>query len=138
MYEELDEYLSGYFTEDYWYDEGFSIAREILERFNNIDWEKLQENILSKPIDWQIRYAYCVDSDINDEVIIQSLILLSSIDDNELFTTCVDSLRVMVNPNNKANVSSNKPIMERIEKMLPECGAATKKVLEDFIRKIQN
>jgi len=30
MYEELDEYLSGFFTEDYWYDEGFGIAREML------------------------------------------------------------------------------------------------------------
>lgn len=33
MYEELDEYLSGYFTDDYWY-EGFGIAREILAGFS--------------------------------------------------------------------------------------------------------
>ncbi|UIO40860.1 hypothetical protein LOY85_18900 [Brevibacillus brevis] len=67
MYEELDEYLSGEFTTDYWYDEGFSIAREMLEEFNNNDWEELLNGILLKSTEWQVRYAYCVDSDINDD-----------------------------------------------------------------------
>ncbi len=72
MHEELDEYLSGFFTEDYWYDEGFEIAREILKEFNESDWVKLLNNVLSKSIEWQIRFAYCVDSNINNEVIIKA------------------------------------------------------------------
>lgn len=136
MYEELDEFLSGEFTTDYWYDEGFSIAREMLEEFNNNDWEKLFDFFLSKSIEWQVRYAYCVDSDINDNAVVKSLLLLSTVDDDELFTTCIDSLRVIVNSDNIGLVSSDKVIMERIEKVLPKCGVATRKIFEDFIRKL--
>ncbi|BFH25580.1 hypothetical protein WJ0W_001822 [Paenibacillus melissococcoides] len=136
MYEELDEYLSGEFTTDYWYDEGFSIAREMLEEFNNNDWGKLLNSILSKSIDWQVRYAYCVDSDIKDNAVVKSLLLLSTVDDEELFTTCVDSLRVIVNSDNIGLVSSDEAIMKRIEELLPKCGMATRKMFEDFIRKL--
>ncbi|WP_315081030.1 hypothetical protein [uncultured Clostridium sp.] len=137
MYEELDEYLSGYFTDDYWYDEGFGIAREILAGFNEYDCEKLLDNILSKSMEWQIRFAYCADSDINDAVIIKSLILLSSIDNDELFETCIDSLRCIANSNNIGIISRDKTIMQRVEKILPKCGIATRKIFEDFIRKLQ-
>ena len=137
MYEELDEYLSGYFTEDYWYDEGVGIANEILERFNKYDWEKLLDNILSKSVEWQIRFAYCADSDINDKVIIKSLILLSSIDNNELFVTCIDSLRCIVNSNNAEMIASNRTIIQRIEKILPKCDIATRKIFKEFIAKLE-
>ena len=137
MYEELDEYLSGFFTEDYWYDEGFGIAREMLEDFNGNDWGKLLDNILSKSIEWQIRFAYCVDSDINDEVIIKSLSLLSSIDNDDLFQTCIDSLRCIINSNNIGIISNDKTIMQRVEKILPKCGIATRKIFEDFLTKFK-
>ncbi|AFS78660.1 hypothetical protein Curi_c16530 [Gottschalkia acidurici 9a] len=137
MYEELEEYLSGSFTIDYWYDEGFTIAREMLEKFNKNDWEKLLDNILLKPIAWQIRFAYCVDSNINDEIIVQSLILLSSIDNDELFETCMDSLRVIVNSDNIGLISGDKTIMKRIETILPKSGIAVRKIFKDFIKKLQ-
>ncbi|AIQ53440.1 hypothetical protein [Paenibacillus sp. FSL R7-0331] len=136
MYEELDEYLLGVFTLDYWYDEGFSIARDMLEKFNNSDWAKLQTNVLSKPIDWQVRFAYCTDSGINDDVIINTLTLLSNIDNDELFETCVDSLRGIVSTNNIGLISDNLTI-QRIEKLLPKCGVVTRKIFEDFIGKLQ-
>ncbi|MDR9855921.1 hypothetical protein RJP21_20155 [Paenibacillus sp. VCA1] len=135
MYEELDEYLSGEFTTDYWYDEGFSIAREMLEEFNNNDWEELLNAILSKSTEWQVRYAYCVDSDINDDAVVKSLLLLSTVDDEELFTTCVDSLRVILNSTNIGLVLSDEAIMQRIKEILPKCGIATRKIFEDFISK---
>jgi hypothetical protein len=137
MYEELDEYLSGTFTVDYWYDEGFSIAREMLEQFNSNDWEKLLNNILSKPVDWQVRFAYCADSGINDNYIIEILILLSSVDDDDLFETCVDSLRVIIDSDNFRFISNNSSIVNRIEKILPKCGVVTRKIFEDFIGKLQ-
>ncbi|MGG4439260.1 hypothetical protein [Brevibacillus fortis] len=135
MYEELDEYLSGEFTTDYWYDEGFSIAREMLEEFNNNDWEKLLNAILLKSTEWQVRYAYCVDNDINDDAVVKSLLLLSTVDDEELFTTCVDSLRVILNSTNIGLVSNDEAIMQRIKEILPKCGMATRKIFEDFIKK---
>ncbi|MGO4533107.1 hypothetical protein AB4Z30_28850 [Paenibacillus sp. 2TAF8] len=137
MYEELDEYLSGVFTVDYWYDEGFSIARDMLEKFNSSDWDKLLNNILLKSIEWQIKFAYCTDSGINDEIIIKSLILLSSIDNDELFETCVDSLRVIISTGNIQVISNEKAIIQRIVETLPKCGVATRKMFEDFIAKLQ-
>lgn len=137
MYEELDDYLSGFFTGDYWYDDGFCIAREMLEEFNENDWKKLLDNILSKSIEWQIRFAYCADSDINDEVIIKCLILLSSTEDDELFETCVDSLRCIVNSNNIGIISNDRTIMRRVEKVLPKCGIVTRKIFEGFLTKFQ-
>lgn len=89
-----------------------------------------------KSIDWQVRYAYCVDSDIKDNAVVKSLLLLSTVDDEELFTTCVDSLRVIVNSDNIGLVSSDEAIMKRIEELLPKCGMATRKMFEDFIRKL--
>lgn len=137
MYEELDEYLSDFFTEDYWYDEGFEIAREMLDEFDDNDWEKLSNNILSKSIAWQIKFAYCVDKNINDEVIIKSLILLSSIDNDELFQTCIDSLRCIVNSNNINLILNDSVVIQKVQKILPKCGVATRKVFEDFLIKLQ-
>ncbi|NFD70521.1 hypothetical protein FDE76_07610 [Clostridium botulinum] len=99
-------------------DEGFGIASDILEKFNKKDWEKLFNNIFSKSIEWQIRFAYCTDCGINDEAIIKSLILLSSIDNDELFETCVDGLRVIANSDNIGIISSDKTIIQRIEKIV--------------------
>lgn len=137
MYEELEKYLSGFFTDDYWYDEGFEIAREMLEKFNDSDWEKLGNSVLSKSIEWQIRFAYCVDSDINDEVIIKILILLCGVENEELFETCIDSLRVIANSENMDIIVNNKMIIQRVEKVLPKCGVATRRMFEDFIKNIQ-
>lgn len=137
MYKELDGYLSVFFTDDYWYDEGFQIAREMLEEFSDNDWENLLSDILSKSIDWQVRFAYCVDSDINDEAVIKSLVLLCDIESEELFETCIDSLRVIVNSENIDVISNNEIIIQRVEKMLPKCGVATRRIFEDFITKVQ-
>ncbi|WP_040214215.1 hypothetical protein [Clostridium polynesiense] len=136
MYEELNEYLSGQFSMDYWFDEGVIIATDMLRKFNESDWKKLLDDILVKPIDWQIRFAYCADNDINDEVLIKCLILLSSIDNDELFETCIDSLRVLANEENIGIISNEKTIIEQVKKALPRCGVATRKIFEDFIGKI--
>lgn len=124
-------------SDDYWYDVGVNDAMTLLEKFSDNDWEQLLDNMLSKSIEWQTRFAYCADSDINDEVIIKCLVLLSSIDDDELFETCVDSLRCIVNSNNIEIIESNKTIMQRVEKTLPQCGIVKRKIFEDFIRKLK-
>lgn len=46
MFAELDEYAL-----DYWYDEGLSIAQNVLIQFTEGDWKQLKEQLkkLSKP-----------------------------------------------------------------------------------------
>lgn len=107
----------------------------MLEEFNNNDWGELLSAILSKSTEWRVRYTYCFDSDINDDAVVKSLLLLSTVDDEELFTTCVDSLRMILNSTNIGLVSSDEAIMQRIKEILPKCGTATRKIFEDFISK---
>lgn len=134
MYEELEEYLSGSFSMDYWYDEGSIIATDILRKFDKNDWEKLLCNILLKLKDWQIRFAYST-SDINNESILESLIMLSNIDDDELFKTCIDSLRVLINSNNSLKISCEQEIRQRVEKIMQKCDSVSQKVFEDFLKR---
>ncbi|MDS0528529.1 hypothetical protein NNC19_22895 [Clostridium sp. SHJSY1] len=138
MYTELDKYLSGFFTEDSWYDDGFEIAREMLEEFNDNDWEKLLSDILLKSVEWQIRFAYCVDSNINDENIIKCLIILSNLDNEALFEGCIDSLRCIVNSENIESISKDKILIEKVKKLLPMCGDVTRKIFEDFLIKLKD
>lgn len=138
MYKELDEYLSGLFTEDYWYDEGVVVAQEILLEFGEGDWNKLLDDIFSKPIEWQIRFAYCADNEVNDEVMIKTLILLAEIDNDELFVTCIDSLRCIINSDNIGIIFNDKLLIKKVEKIFPKCDIATKEILEDFIYKFNN
>ncbi len=136
MYEELDEYLSGPFSTDYWYDEGVIFATETLRKFDKSDWEKLLCYILSKPRDWQIRFAYST-ADINNEYVLECLILLSGIEEDELFETCIDSLRVLLNSDSISKISEDKAIKQRVERIMQKCDSITRKMFEDFISKLK-
>lgn len=135
MYEKLNQYLSNSSLGDYWYDEGNLIATDIFKQFSESDWQKLLDDISSKSIEWQIQFAYCAP-EINNEFLIKSLILLASIDNDELFKTCIDTLRVTINFDNKLIISSDKVMLERIEKILEKCDNATQIVFEDFVAKL--
>ncbi|GKX30350.1 hypothetical protein SH1V18_28300 [Vallitalea longa] len=135
MYERLDEYLSGYFTDDYWYDDGFQIAEEILIEFNKEDWDRLTDSILLKPIEWQIRFAYCADSNINNEAL-EILLLLCGTDNGELFETSIDSLRTYCQLDNQGIVIDN-DLVDKIQKWLPRCSIPTQKVWKEFINSIK-
>jgi hypothetical protein len=137
MYEDLDKYLNGALTLDYWYDEGFLIAREMLEKFQDEDWAKLQVDILSKPIDWRVKFAYCTDRGINDGSIVNILVLLSDTDSDELFEACVDALRVFASSNFIGLKPNENRIVHRIEEMLPNLGMVPRKMFEDFVSKVR-
>lgn len=133
MYEQLEEYLSGTFSIDYWYDEGYVFASDLLKKFSKNDWEKLLCNIHTKPRDWQIRFAYST-SDINNEYVLESLILLSNIDDDELFETCIDSLRVLLDEGNSIEIVMATEIKQRIEKIMGKCDHVSQKMFENFLK----
>lgn len=137
MFTEFDNYLSGYFSDDYWYDEGFSIAQEMLLKFSQRDWEELSNGVLSKPIEWQRKLAYCLHHESSmDELNV--LLKLLSTDDEELFEICIDALRSFTSTESKKLILKNPSILQRIYELIPNSGNATKKVFEAFLEKIQS
>jgi len=136
MYKKFDEYLSGFFTDDYWYDEGVYFAQGLLEKFNDDDWNELVNSILSKSIEWQSRYVYCIDEGIDNENVVKSLIMLSEVESDDLFINVIDSLRCIMSSENMKFVEINSTLRRRIEELTPQCGISTKKILEDFRVKI--
>lgn len=137
MVTEFDDYLSGYFSDDYWYDEGFSIAQEILLEFSPRDWEELSNRVLNKPIEWQRKLAYCLHNESSmDELNI--LLKLLSTEDEELFEICIDALRSFTSTESKKQILKNPSILQRVYELIPNSGDATKKVFEAFLEKIQS
>ncbi|MEI4803819.1 hypothetical protein ACIGHG_21430 [Bacillus sp. NPDC077411] len=137
MYRELDNLLSGDTTEDAWYDDGCIIASEILLEFSQKDWEELAGETLTKPIEWQKKLAYCMDSNCN---VYEFGILLSllSIEAEELFVICIDTLRSFTTLENKQMLLNDPSILHRINEILPKASIPVKKILEDFLVKIDS
>lgn len=138
MFKELDDYLSGYFSDDYWYDEGFSIAQEMLLKFSPRDWEKLSNEVLNKPIEWQRKLAYCLHNESSmDELNV--LLKLLSTDDEELFEISIDSLRSFTSTESSKKLILKDPsILKRIYELIPNSGDTTKNVFEAFLEKMQS
>ncbi len=134
MYNELDELLLEETTVDSWYNDGFSIAQDILKQFSGDDWNKLCNEVLNKDLDWQKKLVYCLDNQVIEEElnIICKLIL---IDDEELFEMCIDALRAFDNELGHSFIKNNPQIMIEVEKRMNTAGNVTKKILEDFLKK---
>jgi hypothetical protein len=136
MYFELDSYLLGYLPFDYWYDEGYSIAKKMLSMFSQKDWKDMLENILSKTLDYQRKLAYCIENSGNEHEL-SILLLLTSIEDKELFEICVDSLREFISSDNYTLVMENDTFINRINMSIKNASEPVKKVYEDFLRKLE-
>ncbi|MED4125631.1 hypothetical protein P4631_00395 [Halalkalibacterium halodurans] len=136
MYKDLDILISAETTLDSWYDDGCIIAGEILSEFSTRDWEELTSNVLNKPLEWQKKLAYCMDSNCNIYEL-QILLSLLSIEDKELFEICIDTLRSFTTPESKKMILENQFILDRVNQLIPKSGVAVKKILEDFLEKVQ-
>ncbi len=59
MFSELDDYLKEFemdeYALDYWYDEGFSIAQDMLSQFIEEDWKQLKEQLKNRSLGWKRR-----------------------------------------------------------------------------------
>ncbi|WIY63156.1 MULTISPECIES: hypothetical protein [Bacillus] len=137
MYKEFEEYLFGYFTDGYWYDQGFSIAQEMLLEFSSHDWEELLNSAVTKPLEWQRKLAYCLDNECSMNEL-KVLLRMLDTDDKELFEICVDTLRSFTSPESKQLILENPSIMQRVSDLIPQVGVATRKILEDFLSKVQS
>ncbi|PEY37081.1 hypothetical protein CN354_12760 [Bacillus cereus] len=135
MYKEFEDYLFGYFTVDYWYDEGFLIAQEMLLEFSSHDWKELLNTAVTKPLEWQRKLAYCLDNECSMNELKALLIMLDT-DDKELFEICVDTLRSFTSSESKQFILENPSIIQRVNDLIPQAGVATRKILEDFLSNI--
>ena len=138
MYKELDILLSAETTLDSWYDDGCIIAGEVLSDFNQDDWEVLASHVLAKPkpIEWQKKLAYCMDSKGNIYELQILVELVRNNEDEELLEIVIDTLRSFTSTVNKKIIIENPFIIVRVKELLPISGVAVKKILEDFLEKV--
>ena len=134
MYKELDKLLLEETTVDSWYDDGFSIAQDILKEFSSDDWEKLNNEVLNKDLDWQKKLVYCLDNQIIEEEL-NIIFRLITIDDEELFEMCIDALRAFDNELGHSFIKKNPQIIVEVEKRMNTVGKVGKKILENFLEK---
>lgn len=138
MYKELDNLLSADTTVDSWYDDGCVIANEILAEFSPSDWDELSNQVLSKPVEWQRKLAYCLDNECNMYEL-NILIALLSTNDVELFEICIDTLRSFTNHDSKKMILDNPIIIQRVNNILSETSSLpVKNMLQDFLSKIHS
>ena len=132
MYIKLDKFLLEDVTLDSWYDDGFSIAQEMLSQFSPSDWVELSRQVLTKPLEWQKKLIYCLDNEIIAEEL-NIIVKLIRVNDLELFDMCIDALRAFDHEIGHKYVVSNRSIITDIKERIEDAGTPTKKVLEDFL-----
>ena len=119
---------------DYWYDEGIIEAQDMLEKFLPEDWDRLRQIIKNKPDEWKKRVIYCFDGE-NTEKQIEIVFDLMDTEDKELFEGCIDTLRCLINEDNRDKIK-NMPQIECVHKYLPKENGIMKMIYLDFFKKI--
>lgn len=133
MYEKLANYIMEFEAEDfggdYWYDEGILIAEDMLQKFENSDWESLLQELPQKSVGWKCRLAYCLH-DPESMKQLEVLLMLLETDDETLFEISLDSLRSF--KDNQKVIQKRDEIVKKINVLLPKAGTVTKKIFFDF------
>lgn len=138
MYKNLDVFILPYSDDnepgDYWYDCGIIESTKILSSFTDSDWECLLANLNDKSIYWKIRLVECL-GDLHNIYELQIILELIDIDNDELFVSCVDSLRSI----NLCSLPENKvkQIELKIASLVQNASLPVKSVLEDFMNKLK-
>lgn len=137
MYNKFDVCISDFSHEsdpsDYWYDCAILEATEMLNKFNNNDWELLLSQIKLKPIFWQKRLVECL-GDLHNSHELDVLLNIINTNSEELFISCVDSLRLLDLSN--LDKSEKKSILLKIDILLQNASSPVKSVLEELIKKL--
>lgn len=137
MYNKFDVCISDFSHEsdpsDYWYDCAILEATEMLNKFNNNDWELLLSQIKLKPIFWQKRLVECL-GDLHNSHELDVLLNIINTNSEELFISCIDSLRLLDLSN--LDKSEKKSILFKIDILLQNASSPVKSVLEELIKKL--
>ncbi|MGW8442840.1 hypothetical protein ACWGXJ_17960 [Paenibacillus sp. S33] len=138
-YEEFDKLITEMSGEnasdDYWYDVGVNDAMTLMEKFSEADWELLEKNIMEKSLEWQKRVVYCFEEE-NDAREINIILSLIETTDKELFEMCIDSLRFLINDNNKDCIINNHELIEKLRKM-ELIDNMSGRICREFLNKLQ-
>lgn len=138
-YEEFDKLITEMSgdnaSDDYWYDVGVSDAMTLLEKFSEDDWKMLGNDIMDKPLEWQKRVVYCFEEE-NDAREINIILSLIETMDKELFEMCVDSLRFLIDYNNKDYIINNNGLMKKLSKMVLIDNISSR-ICSEFLNKLQ-
>lgn len=117
---------------DYWYDCAIVEATEILKEFNDDDWEVLLKRLELKSLFWKKRLVECL-GDLHNPYELEVILHLINIDDEDLFVTCIDSLRFL----NLSVLSKSKKekFLSHVKPLSEKASPPIKKILEEFIIK---
>ncbi len=138
-YEEFDKLITEMSGEnasdDYWYDVGVSDAMNLLEKFSEDDWKLLGSNVMDKPLEWQKKVVYCFEEE-NDAREINIVLSLVETTDKELFEMCIDSLRFLINDNNKEYIINNNELIQKLREMA-SIDSISGRICSEFLNKLQ-
>ncbi|MGO2340748.1 MAG: hypothetical protein ACTH5M_09155 [Psychrobacter sp.] len=95
MFTDFDDYLSSSFSDDYWSDEGISIAEAMLCKFSDEDWLIIKEQLKHRNYPWLERCANVL-GDFNDSKSMKLLIKFLDIDDVEVQIAALDSINSLL------------------------------------------
>lgn len=130
MFRTLDGLLSYGDTTDYWYDEKFCHAQEILADFSDDDWKSLSGVIRSRSTDYQKKLVYCFDG--TDEAYELKIIeKLLSVNDDELFIMCIDSLK-----NFSIDSLKNKRLLDKIKAKSNVSGKIPEIIIKQLLNRL--
>ena len=139
MFTNFNEYLKEFESDDYgvdyWYDEGFSIAQDMLSEFSSDDWVKLEEGLLYASIGWKKRLAYCLHNNNNMQEL-SILLELFNTEDIELLELVVDSLRGFDTKECKRLIQKNSLVVTTVKEKIKCSSPIIAKVLTDFLIKL--
>lgn len=135
MLNEFEEYIKGNFSDDYWYDDALFLCEDFLKHFSDLEWTLLISKMQNYDIQSQVRLAECL-ADVNNKYSVKILIILTQTENSNLLITCIDSLRdanfSLLTVEEKHNISIN------AKKVLISCSEMEKKVIRNFLNKIQS
>ncbi len=134
MYSELDNLLSKEVTIDSWYDDGFLIAQDIMNKFSNADWIKLSEEVLNKDLKWQKKLVYCLDNQLIEEEL-EIISKMLCVKDDELLEMCIDVLRAFDNELGHSYIKMHPEIISEAKKRMSAVDSVTKMMLKSFLMK---
>lgn len=132
MLSEINEYLRGEMSEDYWYDDALFICEDILKDFSEDKWEELLKVISNESIRWKIRLAECVGN-VGSSYELQCILQMIETDNEDLFVACVDSLRSM-DMSTVVEVTK-KEIQNQIMSRMKISSPPVIKVFEEFLKR---
>ncbi|QTD39538.1 hypothetical protein [Sporosarcina sp. Te-1] len=131
MYEKADAVLSEDSADNYFYDDEFMYAQELMSEFTNSDWENLIRELKDKDDKYKIRLAYCIDE---DNGVYGFNVLLDLLNENdEVAEYAIDSLRSFDGEEYKKIIAANKQVKEKVEKLMKNASLPVERMLEAFL-----